>query len=153
MHRTFIAMAAIVPLTIAALGGAAVAQETTPEEAVELTGRISGSAWREVSDPRLEGRVRLSYREVRPGGGFRVWHEAFRIDTDEGAWQERPAYNLTFPEHVAARRVGVLDGEGAYEGLLVVAEFWYDRSAGIWDVRGVIYEGDLPPEPTALTAP
>jgi hypothetical protein len=113
-----------------------------------------GYAWQPtatMSDPRLEGDYYGSFEWDEYGGSEgTTWVGAgtWRIENDEGAWQgsHTSAYLSDSPDASAS---GVLIGEGAYEGLVVLWEEVLHWDACSWDVRGLIVEGGPPavPEP------
>ena len=81
-----------------------------------------------------------------------MWYGAFRIENDEGAWQQRPSVGLTHVDGTSASEVGVFDGEGAYEGLTAVLAIQTDPIAGTWDLHGYILDGGLPPVPEPVAS-
>jgi len=102
----------------------------------------------ESSDSRLEGQISLmlSGDEYPAARGLTLWNSALRIENDDGAWQQRPSSILVFAgEAEPVPWMAVFDGEGAYEGLAAVMSL--SRRASGWDVRGVILDGRLPPDP------
>jgi hypothetical protein len=109
-------------------------------------GGVRAPAVREMSEPRFDGEVRVFPNSSVYRGGVRISHEVYRIQNDEGAWQSEPAIGVDFAELVDnIPVVSVFHGEGAYEGLTAIVEF---RLAGHgWDLKGVIIDGGLPPEP------
>jgi hypothetical protein len=83
-------------------------------------------------------------------GGPAIWYQAFRIQNTDGAWQHVPAPRITFPDgEEPAASVGMLVGEGDYEGLIAVFENRVTGGLGTatWDLHGYIVEGELPPPP------
>lgn len=121
--------------------------------------------WWEPSEPMLEGAGTLSlnsngYRDV---SGFRVTTLVHGIVNEQGAWRERPRVTDNDEDWsgVLDSFTLVMDGEGDYEGLAVVAEAewtdldlvgedfeWPDGSyatSETWHVRGFIIDGGLPP--------
>jgi hypothetical protein len=127
-----------------------------------------GNGWmfdsRESSDPRFAGPLVLTVTDITYpdlGGGIDVG--GWRIETDEGAWQQfPPETNPWFEEDTALWASGQLPpadniqfytfiGEGDYEGLTaVVQETWWPGGVdGLVQFDGYVFEGDLPdaPEP------
>ncbi len=78
-------------------------------------------------------------------GGPIVWNYAFRIVNDGGAWQQSPTLDLDFSDGSEDLTLGVLVGEGGYEGLTAV--FQNVTSDGTWDLHGYIIDGELTPAP------
>ena len=127
----------------------------------------AGAGWmfnsRESSDPRFAGPLVLTVTEVTYpdlGGGMGVG--GWRIETDEGAWQQVPTASVGWDKDAALWASGQLPpagnimfwtfiGEGAYEGLTaVVQETWWPGGIdGLVQFDGYIFEGDLwdAPEP------
>jgi hypothetical protein len=108
----------------------------------EVDGRTErrGTVWAPtltVSDPRLEGDVRLASPEDQYPGGFTIRTNTWRIENDEGAWQGTMV-------DVGGGGTLVLAGEGAYEGLYVALDVTNPR-----DMRGVIFPAPPPPVPAA----
>jgi len=58
----------------------------------------------------------------------------------------RPNIGITHPSGDDANRVIVMDGQGAYAGLTLVAEVSLANDR--WDWHGYIVDGELPPAPT-----
>ena len=98
----------------------------------------------QMSDPRLDGLIALSGNGSEFADGPAVWNSAFRIVNDLGSWQEVPGWLLNFGDETASTRTGLLVGEGAYEGLVVVADLAWDPSGvgSAFDVRGYILDAD-----------
>jgi hypothetical protein len=98
-----------------------------------------GGAWQPgvltaASDPRLEGTlsVAANSNQLAGAGGPVVWNEAFRIENDEGAWQQTPTIDLDFPgAHDIT--IGVMVGEGGYAGLIAV--FDNVTTGEVWDLH------------------
>jgi hypothetical protein len=126
-----------------------------------------GQGWmfdsQESSDPRFAGPLVLTVTDITypdVGGGISVG--GYRIETDEGAWQQVPGATPWYEEGRALWASGELPppdniqfytfiGEGAYEGLTaVVQETWFPGGAeGLVQFDGSIFEGDLPAAPEA----
>lgn len=135
----------------------------------EFTGRLSigGRVWGggppgvvryryradEISDPRLEGEYVLSYTESFVDFGdflTPLYHASFRIENEEGAWQEKPNFTLEYPDGTASSRTSALIGERAYAGMTAIAEITY-IPAGHFEIRGVIIDHALPVAPDLST--
>lgn len=102
---------------------------------------------REMSDPRLDGDMILATRsEWLDDYGRTLWHASFRIETDEGAWQEPPRVTLERRDGTGTTNTSALVGEGAYEGLTALVEMTY-LPPGVFEMRGVITEDPVPPLP------
>ena len=118
----------------------------------------------ESSDPRFAGPLVLTSTDIAYpdlGGGINVG--GYRIETDEGAWQQVPTAGVGWDKDAALWATGQLPpadniqfwtfiGEGAYEGLTaVVQETWWPGGGSAEEVRfdGFIFKGDLwdAPEP------
>ena len=117
--------------------------------------RGSGGTWgyeaEEMTDSRLDGRISVTGNESVLANGASIWNSAFRIENDEGAWQEVPAPLLRFDHAAASTRTGLFEGEGAYEGLVAVTELGWDVSGvdSVFEVRGIVIDADdLPPTVT-----
>lgn len=119
----------------------------------------AGGTWayvtREVSDPRLEGSMSITGNESVLSNGADIWSSAFRIENDEGSWQEVPWLLIDFGDGSTTTRTGLFMGEGAYDGLAAVAELAWDRSGmdSAFDVRGVVLDADDLPPTVAVAAP
>ncbi len=100
----------------------------------------------EAGDPRLEGELSL----VANGDSFlgvEIWNGYFRIEGEDGAWQQRPSIQSVkrSGELDPMTWTAVFDGEDAYEGLITIMGI--TRNGGGWDVEGVIVDAVLPPAP------
>ena len=98
------------------------------------------------TDPRLAGEFRVWANNGDYPGGLSFWMGGFSMHDDDGAWVQRPSLGITHPDGQNAIRVIVMDGQGAYEGLTLVAEVSLANSR--WDWHGYIIDGELPPAPT-----
>jgi hypothetical protein len=104
-----------------------------------------------MGDPRFEGRYSISYDTdsyVAPGLTAQdvVGAGTWRIENDDGAWQG--SYHIMDPLDGEDVTVTVaLAGEGAYEGLTAIVESAFDSVACVWQWRGLVVDGDLPPYP------
>jgi hypothetical protein len=133
-----------------------VPEETVTNEGVSVT--LSGGAWNHVAsgitDPRFDGDVTVFASSTDHYGvssadlassAVAIWSSAWRVENEDGAWQSEPAYSLDFHDTSGAPYTAVFRGEGAYEGLTAVVELELDGSR--WDLRGLIFDGGLPPDP------
>lgn len=119
-----------------------------------------GYAWappiQYMSDPRLQGTLYNSFDSISYGPddersfGTGTW----RIVNDDGAWQGSfHSVRLNDGDSWASTMVP-LHGEGDYAGLVALMAWDYSARGAddcIWEVRGVIVEGDLPAAPTAAS--
>ena len=104
----------------------------------------------EATDPRLAGHVTLAvnYNDYPARDGLRVVNHAFRVENEDGAWQQLPTINIQWPGEDNLGVVGVFIGEGAYDGLIAVFDNVIDPEAGgTFDLHGFIFEVGLPPAP------
>jgi hypothetical protein len=105
----------------------------------------------EMSDARLDGDYVLAVTAstVRFADGYEpLWYGSFRIENEDGAWQEMPSLTLQYPDETASTRTSALIGEGAYEGLVAIAELTYHPVGIEFDLQGVVVDGELPPMPS-----
>lgn len=104
----------------------------------------------DAGDPRLDGEIALRASSLRKDG-LEIWHGAFRIENDGGAWQQRPTIQSVKLRDAREPMAwtAVFDGEGGYAGLTAIIGI--TRVGGGWDVEGVIIDAPLPPPPTILT--
>jgi hypothetical protein len=104
----------------------------------------------EPGDPRLDGALTLRASSLQKAG-LEVWHGAFRIENEDGAWQQRPIIQSVklADDRDPLAWTAVFDGEGGYDDLTAIMGI--TRYGGGWDIEGVILDGPLPPEPTILT--
>jgi hypothetical protein len=149
------------------------ATDAEPAQTVEVTGqvRFSGSGgsietWT-TDDPRLTGTGKWAPTEgsalQRPPSYF--LNGRF-LETDDGTWRQLPVPTVNIPgyEGGMTRREGnrvwdmVLVGEGAYEGLVFIAQAtWVNRGSDDrdFDVRGFDVRGYIAdaarPQPVAST--
>lgn len=110
-------------------------------------GAVFRAAVEEISDPRLEGTLHVSFDSYelwypeRGEDAVTVGHATWRIENEDGAWEgSYPTVSLTPFDSM------LLVGEGAYEGLVAAWTSQYDEDCS-WDVRGVIFGG------TGIAAP
>jgi hypothetical protein len=159
-------------LTIGLLAGSVVGVAAQDAESpTEFTGRWvyshtlsggdeDGGVWayatEEMTDPRLDGSISLTgNRSALDDKDSELWSSVFRIENEEGAWEEVPGLLVRFDEATASVRTGLFMGEGAYKGLVAVAELAWDLSgpSSAFDVRGVVLDGEDLPSPVTDDAP
>jgi hypothetical protein len=154
------------------LGGAVVAQGEAEELSgvtVEVTaefrdadcsggfgGVLTCTVYNEWSDPRLEGIETYVHNAVtyaddgQPADDdelFTIGHFVHDIVTADGAWRMRPLYRLDIPgEREDFPGTWVLDGEGAYQGIVAVLNKEGE------DLHGFIVSSDLLPPPPEGTS-
>jgi hypothetical protein len=114
-----------------------------------------GGAWRPgvitaASDPRLEGTLSIAANNDEYADGPTIYNYAFRIENEDGVWQQTPTLNLEHREGGASTTTGVMIGEGAYEGLIAVFDNLVEGSG--WTLHGYIIEGGLPPDPEPMAS-
>jgi len=96
------------------------------------------------SDPRLNGTVTAGWNndDYTDAIDLNVGTFAISIKNDQGGWRMRPIFSVQFPGAVeVGAEAWILDGEGAYEGLVAVLV-----SEG-FAPHGFIIDGDIPPPP------
>jgi hypothetical protein len=104
-----------------------------------------------VSDPRLEGAHVVSVSRDEYHSADYLWPimvASFtrRIENDEGAWQG--SYTaVAFSDGTVAGSTAVLVGEGAYEGLTALWVEQLSQTSCSAEVRGVLFDGPVPPAP------
>ena len=144
-------------LAIGLLAGSAVGVAAQDEAApIEFTGAIGfgpsrGSYWdtpivEPFTDPRLAGEFRTWENNRACPGGRTCWAGGFSMHDDDGGWIQRPGLRINHPDGTSATTVIVMDGQGAYDGLTVVAEVSLANERYDW--HGYIVDGELPPAPT-----
>ena len=151
--RTSLISAIIIGLLAGSMVNVAAQDEET---AVEFTGAIGfgpsrGSYWdtpivEPFTDPRLAGEFRTWANNHVYSGGLMLFTGAFSMHDDEGAWVQRPGLRINHPGGTSATTVIVMDGQGAYDGLTIVAEVSLANER--YDLHGYIVDGELPPAPT-----
>ncbi|MFO7533286.1 MAG: hypothetical protein R6W93_12555 [Candidatus Limnocylindrales bacterium] len=114
---------------------------------VNATGAVFRPVVTETSDPRFDGEVTF-IENTDTYGGFTVQKAAWRIETADGAWWSEPTLAIDYFDGAPPSTTTVLRGEGGYEGLTAIATI-EGQGAGM-EVRGVVLDGDLPPDPDAL---
>jgi len=157
LKPTFISILAIGLMAGSAVAVAAQEEETADQAtAVEFTGATRfGPGFgsynvnpidEPFTDPRLAGEFRVWPNSVDYPGGPSFFVGGFSMHDDDGGWVQRPSLAITHPDGQNATRVIVMDGQGAYAGLTLVAEV--SLANGRWDWHGYIIDGELPPAPT-----
>ena len=132
-----------------AFGGQVRAGTTeTVDGHVESRGSAFAPVVSTMSDPRLDGKVLISYQTDEYTGPDGASHSlgtgTWRIETADGAWQG--SYTRVEAEGFSDTNTAVLVGEGAYDGLYAVFEQTIDASG--WDIRGAIFPAGSPPVAT-----
>ena len=106
-----------------------------------------------MSDPRLDGTFTRAWNLdwYRDGTGMNFGYATGRLETDGGAWLQRPGLRAGMPNEPDLfddAELLVFDGEDAYEGLLAVL-FLVSREDGVEldpaRLRGYIIEDEYPP--------
>jgi hypothetical protein len=144
----------IATVIIGLLAGSAVGVAAQDEAtAVEFTGAIGfGPDVKPIvepfTDPRLAGEFRVWTNSDAYPGGPTIFTGGFSMHDDEGGWIQRvfPGGAINHPDGTSAPRVIVMDGQGAYAGLTLVAAVSLANRR--WDWHGYIIDGELPPAPT-----
>ena len=151
-------------LAIGLLAGSAVGVTAQEEEAadqataVEFTGATSfgpcsadycnNPIVEPFTDPRLAGQFRVWANEDVYPGGPTLWMSGFSMHDEDGGWVQRPVIGITHTNGDASTEVITMDGQGAYEGLTLVAEVKLTGTR--WDWHGYIVDGELPATPTIV---
>ena len=106
------------------------------------------------SDPRFDGTGvwRGTTDTYRANPSFEVQRGAYRIDDENGAWQQVPTTLLTLRTADRLPAIFVFEGEGAHAGLVVVAHASFVSNQGR-QLDGVIFEGEVPPMPNLAEQP
>ena len=155
MHR--IKAPALAAIIIGLLAGSAVGVAAQDEAApVEFTGATSwggrggGPYYVNIieepfTDPRLAGEFWNWANNRAYPGGFMFFMAGFSMHDDDGGWIQRPGLSIGHPDGTSATKVIVMDGQGAYDGLTVVAEVSVANRR--WDWHGYIIDDELPPAP------
>ena len=131
------------------------------EEGREVAGEgkvsMLGAAWQmtlsDMSDPRMNGKLRIAYNEDFYGVQGRVSSFTTRIDNELGSWLG------TGEEYFGTTSMDLLFGQafyrgtGAYEGLSAMV-FMQGRGVDGLDYYGIVFPGEMPevpemPEPPA----
>jgi hypothetical protein len=97
------------------------------------------------TDQRLQGDFRVWQNNDQYTDGPAIWATSFSMHDDDGAWVQRPSYALFHPDDSGPARVITMDGQGAYEGIAIVAEVNIGSQGWTW--HGYIIDGELPPHP------
>jgi hypothetical protein len=116
---------------------------------LQMRGLTCSAPILEMSDPRLEGTATLEANLDDRPSAVTLYVAAFRIEGDDGAWQQVPSLHFAGPDGRRSTKTIVFEGNGAYEGLTAVAEM--SNTGDILDLRGFILEGEVPPIPDIAT--
>ena len=104
-----------------------------------------------ASDPRWQGTLSVASNSDDHGavGGPEVGLFAFRIENEDGAWQQMPTVSLIVPGVDDEFDRGVFIGEGGYEGLIAVVDIAGDPAAS-----GTVAPApeDSPRSPSTMTS-
>ena len=156
IKTTIISIFALGLLAGSAVGVAAQDEQADQATAVEFTGATSfgpcstdycnNPIVEPFTDTRLAGQFRVWPNSDPYPGGPTLWVSGFSMHDDDGDWVQRPNIGITHSNGDASTEVIVMDGQGAYDGLTVVAEVSLDNSR--WDWHGYIIDGELPPTPS-----
>ena len=102
-----------------------------------------------MSDPRLEGKVRITYESGMPsdddsGLDSTLW-SVVTITNENGSWHG-PSIGFVH-ERGVHHHIAWFEGAGDYEGLVFLEQLTEESaSAGMdLDIAGLVYEGELPP--------
>jgi len=83
-------------------------------------------------------------------GGLTLYMWGYRIENEDGAWQQRPNLAFDYPDGGTSTKTVAFDGEGGYAGLTALAEV--SLEAPVWDLHCFVIEGDVPPIPEPIAA-
>lgn len=97
------------------------------------------------TDPRLRGEVFDWRNSDQHFKGPLIVNAGFSIHNEDGSWRQVPGVTIDFSDGSTSKGTFVLEGSGAYAGLLAIAEVGLERDEWIW--RGWIIDGELPPVP------
>ena len=136
----------IAPVEVTATGVPGPCVDGTSETAGHVVRRRGGHCnptwtW---SDPRLDGTVTITANfDEYLDGNIQIGSFAYLVENDEGAWRSRPVPLIAVPGKIdSSDSTWVLDGEGAFEGLIAVLDI-----TDSYTPHGYIIRGDLPPAP------
>ncbi|MEX1296189.1 MAG: hypothetical protein AB1Z67_08460 [Candidatus Limnocylindrales bacterium] len=106
----------------------------------------------ETSDPRFGGTVTntWSYDEYTGDDAVTIWTGGWNITNDEGGWQQRPIVNLGYPDGTYTLYTAIFDGVDGFDGLTAIVEVDEDPGRGGFGLRGMVFDGPLPPVPALL---
>ena len=130
-------------------------ERLTPTETDGDPGMSRGGAWLQsptnATDARFTGSVTVFDNVDWYSGGNAVFHDAWRVENADGAWLSDPVYSVDFADGSNSGLTAVFHGEGGYEGLVAVVDMEMVRmeqgDSQYFELNGVIFDGDLPPEP------
>jgi hypothetical protein len=121
----------------------------TVDGRTETRGSAHAPGIAEISDPRLDGDVTVSFDTDAytgpDGASYTVGSGTWRIENTDGAWQG--SYNIVSTDDYDSVVTTTLAGEGAFDGMSAVWEQTLASSG--WDLRGVIFPAAPPAPPTA----
>jgi hypothetical protein len=120
---------------------------TRAEGVMQTRGLVCHPVILEMSDPRFTGATTVVVSIDDRPGALTQFHFAFRIESEDGAWQQVPTIVFAGPDGEHSTATIEFQGEGAYQGLTAVVEL--DLTGEVWDVQGYIFEGEIPPLPNA----
>jgi hypothetical protein len=105
----------------------------------------------QMTDPRLDGTVRLVVdRDARPDGHV-LLREAYRIENAGGSWQQAQDQALERPDGTVSIRTIVFVGEGGYDGWAAVTQATTAGPTVI--LHGFLVDRALPPSDVAGDPP
>jgi hypothetical protein len=101
----------------------------------------------DVTDPRFDGEV-IAFTNWDDIGAYTIRRTAWRVENEDGAWQSEVLTGADFPDGSQTVRTYTFHGEGAYDGLTAIVEDGAPQEDQFdSDLRGVIIDFDLPPDP------
>jgi hypothetical protein len=104
----------------------------------------------DLSDARLGGQhishlAGYEHGDPDVDDGVGAYSGLWEVTNEEGSWVGEFSTFRFLPDSYSTLSIE-LDGQGAYDGLTAVMEADFLESCG-WDLRGVIVDGELPPNP------
>ena len=152
---------AAAPVEFTGLWFFAGSERLTPTETDGDPSTTRGGAWFQspanATDPRFQGNVTVFDNADWYSGDNGVYHDAWRVENADGAWQSEPVYSVDFADGSNSGLTAVFHGEDGYAGLVAVVDMELVRmeqgDSQYFELNGVIFDGDLPPEPEARPLP